>query len=79
MTTKSQPLTCKCGVVFGRSYEVDGVFVGAQIGTLIVDELHSKCAQCGRGVHVVVSRKALLKLLSHYTDVVSALEVEISE
>ncbi len=74
------PLTCKCGNTFGNAFYRDGVFIGAQVGSVIVDEsLHGRCPQCGRGIHIVVARKAMLKLLSHYYVEAPALEIEISE
>lgn len=74
-----EPLQCKCGKIFGYAYTVDGVFVGAQIGSLVVDEsLHGKCAHCGRGIHLVVNRKSYLKLMQHYGDPMP-LMIEISD
>jgi hypothetical protein len=71
-------MTCRCGNTFGKTYEVDGVFVGAQVGGLVVESLHGKCAQCGRGIHISVSSKAMMKLFSHYGEV-SPIAIEISE
>lgn len=79
MPTQTDPLVCKCGKLFGYAYIVDGVFVGAQIGSLVVDEsLHGKCAHCGRGIHLVVNRKAYLKLMNRYQET-KPLMIEISE
>lgn len=76
---KPEPLLCKCGKPFGFAYVVDDVFIGAQIGSLLVDEsLHGKCAHCGRGIHLVVNRKSYLRLMQQY-DEVKPLMIEISD
>ena len=76
----THPLLCKCGNKIGSEYYLNDVFIGALCGGLMVTEsAHGRCPSCGRGVHIVVSNKALLKLMSHYTDVVVALKVEITE
>lgn len=79
MPVKNEPLLCKCGNEFGRAYVVDSVFVGAQVGSLLVDEaLHGKCVCCGRGIHLVVNRKAYIKLMSRYGEA-SPFVLEFSE
>ena len=75
----TNPLLCKCGNKIGDEYYLNGVFIGALCGGLMVTELaHGRCPNCGRGVHVVVSNKSLLKLMSHYGGV-DVLNVEITE
>ncbi len=73
-----KPLTCpNCGNEFGKEYRVDGVLIGAQIaGFLITESAHGRCVHCGRGLHVVVPMKELMKLLSHYGS--GGLSVEVS-
>ncbi len=78
--TSNDPLVCKCGNKLGTKYYLEGKFIGAMLGGMLVNEsAHGVCAQCGRGVHVVVSRKSYLELMSHYMVAAPALEVEISE
>ena len=80
LSQNSNPLLCKCLNEIGKEYYLDGVFVGALCGGLMITEsAHGRCPNCGRGVHVVVSNKALLKLMSHYTDTPVVLKVEITE
>ncbi len=76
----TEPLQCKCGNKFGKAYYVNNIFMGALIGSFFVDEsMHGKCPQCGRGIHLVISRKAVLKLLNHYGGAESPFALEISE
>ena len=78
-TITTNPLQCACGTEFGKEYRVNGEFIGALCGGFMITEAaHGRCANCGRGLHVVVSSKALLKLLQHYGEV-KQLSVEISE
>lgn len=79
LTPNTSPLTCTCKNEIGKQYFLDGVFIGALCGGLMITEsAHGRCPNCGRGVHVVVSNKSLLKLMSHYGGV-SVLNVEITE
>ncbi len=74
----TSPLLCKCKHEIGKEYRIDGEFIGALCGGLFIENGHGRCPNCGRGVHVVVSNKALLKLMAHY-GIVPALSVEITE
>ena len=77
--TSNDEFKCKCGHVLGREYRVSGQFVGALVGGMMVTEsAHGRCVACGRGIHIVVSSKAFLKLMSHYGGV-AELTVEITE
>ena len=79
LTATTQPLKCKCGTEFGKEYRVEGEFIGALCGGFMITEsAHGRCANCGRGLHVVVSTKALAKLMAHYGEV-TKISVEISE
>lgn len=79
LTPTTSPLNCTCQHEIGKEYYLDGVFIGALCGGLMITEsAHGRCPNCGRGVHVVVSSKALVKLMSHYGGV-SVLNVEITK
>lgn len=71
-------ITCRCGEKLGFAYYLDGVFVGAQIGGVIVQTLHGRCANCDRGVHVQVSAKEAMKLFARYGGI-SPITVEFTE
>lgn len=75
---KTEPMTCKCGNEFGRAYYIDNIFIGAQIGGIIVQTMHGRCANCDRGIHVQVSTKEVMKLFARYGGI-SPITVEISE
>lgn len=77
--TSASPIICKCGIHIGYAYYVDGVFLGAQIGGIIVQTLHGKCAQCERGVHVQVSAKEAIKLFARYGAGISPFTIEFTE
>lgn len=75
----THPLLCKCKNEIGKEYRVNGEFIGALCGGFMITEsAHGRCPNCGRGVHVVVSSKALLKLMANYGGT-SALTMEITE
>jgi len=75
----TSPLVCLCGNRLGVEYRINGEFIGALCGGFMITEsAHGRCPNCGRGVHVVVSSKSLLKLMSHYGET-SPLSVEITE
>jgi hypothetical protein len=75
----TSPLICKCGNLLGKEYRINGEFIGALCGGFMITEsAHGRCPNCGRGVHVVVSTKAFLKLMANYGNV-PVLNVEITE
>lgn len=78
-STRTEPLNCRCGKELGKSIYANNMFIGAQFGGLLVTEsAHGRCPSCGRGVHIVVSPKTLVKLLSHYGGI-PEMSMEISE
>lgn len=74
----TEPIVCKCRRKIGDCYYLDGVFIGAFIGGVIVTTMHGKCAQCDNPIHVQVSTKEAMKLFARYGGI-SPITVEISE
>ena len=83
------PMKCNCGVQFGIEYRLNGALIGALLrvdggtekthgGFIVTESAHGVCANCGRGLHIVVSTKNILLLMKE-ANIKKELHVDISE